>query len=174
AGVKEADPVEDGVTGRAAGRNASAGGSEASATLEAALGRIAELEERLAALGAERDTASARVMELEEPVTERSAAEGESAALAEARAAGLGYLRRALLAEHAGMIVPELVTGDTPDQLEASVDRARAAWDRATEAAKQALRADRVPAGAPARNGTDPSAEGLSPLGKIARGLRSQ
>ena len=151
-----------------------AGGGEVPATLEAALGRIAELEERLVALGAERDAASTRVTELEGTVAERSAADGDVAALAEARAAGVGYLRRALLAEHAGAVVPELVTGDTPEQLEASVEVARAAWDHATEAARQALRANRVPAGAPARNGTDPSTEGLSPLGKIARGLRSQ
>ena len=166
--------MEAGVTRQETGRDGDAGGGEAPATLEAALGRIAELEERLAALGTERDAASARVTELEGTVTGRSAAEGEATALAEARAAGLGYLRRALLAEHAGAVVPELVTGDTPEQLEASVEVARAAWDRATEAARQALRADRVPAGAPARNGTDPSAEGLSPLGKIARGLRTE
>ena len=163
---------------REEGRGASAGGEEAPATLEAALGRIAELEGRLAALGAERDTAGAQAgaqaAESEGMVAERAADAGESAALSEARTAGIGYLRRALLAEHAGTVVPELVTGDTPEQLEASVEVARAAWDRATEAARQALRAGRVPAGAPARNGTDPSTEGLSPLGKIARGLRSE
>ena len=166
--------MEDGVADREGGRDTGAGGGEEPATLEAALGRIAELEERVTALGAERDAASTRVAELEGTVVERSAADGESTALAEARATGIGYLRRALLAEHAGAVVPELVTGDTPERLEASVAPARAAWDRATEAAKQALRADRVPAGAPARNGADPSTEGLSPLGKIARGLRSE
>ena len=157
---------------REEGRDASVGGGEAPATLEAALGRIAELEERLAALGGERGTTSTE--ERQGTVTEGLTGDGESAALAEARAAGIGYLRRAILAENAGALVPELVTGDTPEQLEASVAHARAAWDRATEAAKQALRADRVPAGAPARNGADPSAEGLSPLGKIARGLRTE
>ena len=166
------------MTGQEMGTDGGAGAGGAPATVDAALGRIAELEERLAALGAERDAASARVTELEGAVAKRAAADGEpaggeSAVLAEARATGLGYLRRALLAEHAGALVPELVTGDTPEQLEASVEAARTAWDRATEAAKQALRADRVPAGAPARNGADPSAEGLSPLGKIARGLRA-
>ena len=165
--------MDDGVTHQETERDGDAGGGEAPTTLEAALGRIAELEEQLAALGPERDAASDRVTEQEGTVTERSTVDGESSALAEARAASVGYLRRALLAEHVGTVVPELVTGDTPEQLEASVEGARAAWDRATEAARQALRADRVPAGAPARNGTDPSAEGLSPLGKIARGLRS-
>ncbi len=95
------------------------------------------------------------------------------AALAEARAEGVAYLRRALLAEHAGRVVPELVTGETPEALTASIAGATAAWDRATESAKQALRADHVPAGAPARTG-DAGAEGLSSLGKIARGLRNQ
>ena len=143
---------------------------EAPPTLEAALGRIAELEGRLAVLGA--DGGSEEAGESGESGESEDAS--DTTRLAEISATSVAHLRRALLAENRGKVVPELVTGDTPEALEASVGVARAAWDRATEAARQALRADRVPAGAPARNGADAGAEGLSPLGKIARELKSE
>lgn len=90
-------------------------------------------------------------------------------ALEEARRAGLAALRRALLAEHAGAIVPELVTGATAEELEASVATARAAWERASEAARQQLASLQVPASNGAR--PEDTLAGLSPLDKIRLGL---
>src|SRR5690349_5835974 len=104
--------------------------------LEEALARIGELEGQVAALAAERDTASERAAELEsgrvvldaqiaEAASAREAAElalrEANGTLAEAQAVGLANLRRALLAEHAGQVVPELVMGDTEEALLASV-----------------------------------------------------
>lgn len=90
--------------------------------------------------------------------------------LGEAQRAGLAQLRRALLAEHAGQLVPELVAGSSTEELEASLALARAAYERAAEAARQELASQQVPAGNVARQGAD--LEALSPLGKIAHGLQ--
>lgn len=99
--------------------------------------------------------------------------------LADARQQGLTHLRRALLAEHAGRVVPELIAGDTTEALEASVERARAAFDAARDAALAQLQRERdaalpaVSAGTPSRDGTDARlALPLSPLQRIAAGLR--
>ena len=58
---------------------------------------------------------------------------GEQAQTSERLA--LEHLRRALLAENRGEIVAELVQGATPQALVASVERAKAAWGVAMEAA---------------------------------------
>jgi hypothetical protein len=92
------------------------------------------------------------------------------AELAEVRARGLEAHRRALLAENAGRVVPELVAGSTAEELEASVDVARRAFDAARAAALAEVVATSIPAGNPVRQG--PSVEGMSPLEKIAYGLR--
>lgn len=114
---------------------------------------------------------------LTEPTDEQLAA--LELELADERRQALGYLRRALLAEHAGTLVPDLVAGDTADMLLASVDVARAAYAAAREAALAELRqqappptpaAPMVPAGTPARDGFDSLAQ--SPLQRIAAGLR--
>src|SRR3954470_17275495 len=103
--------------------------------LEEALARIVELEGQITTLAAERDTASERAAELEssraaldgqlaEAATARDAAElalrDANGTLAEAQALGLANLRRALLAEHAGQVVAELVTGEDEPALLAS------------------------------------------------------
>jgi chemotaxis protein MotB len=151
--------------------------------LEEARARIAELEGRVSALTAERDAASARMYELEEG---RSAFEAQlteavegrdtaTASLTEARAAGLAHLRRALLAEQAGQVVPELVTGEDEATLLASVEVARSAFSRATEAARAELAAQTVPIGAPSARGMETAAlDGLSPFEKIATGLAAK
>lgn len=89
--------------------------------------------------------------------------------LGDAQRQGLEHLRRALLAEHAGQVVPELLTGATVEELSTSVELAKAAFARATEAVRQQLQAQQVPAGNPARQG--PDLEALPPLAKIAHGL---
>jgi hypothetical protein len=78
--------------------------------------------------------------------------------------------RRALLAEHASNIVPELVQGSTVEELDASVDAARSAYVRALEAARAELASQVIPVGAMSR--TAESGESLSPLDKIAHALR--
>ena len=154
--------------------------------LEAALARIAELEGQMTALTAERDTAMERTAVLEsermaldgqlaEATTARDAAElarsEASGALAEAQALGLAQLRRALLAEHAGQVVPELVTGETEAALLASVEVAQQAYGRALEMARATLAGQVVPAGAPSARAVAASA-GLTPLEMIESGLR--
>lgn len=90
-----------------------------------------------------------------------------------AQATALGTLRRALLAEHRGHLIEELVQGTTAEALEASVEVARVAYARVADATRQQLAEQRIPAGAPAR-GRDLTPEqlaALSPAEKIARGL---
>src|SRR4051794_8232405 len=153
--------------------------------LETAVARIGELEGQVAALTEERDTLASRAAELE---TARSALEGrlgEAAggqeavsgelaearqALGEASARGLAYLRRALLAEQVGRIVPEVVAGDDEATLLGSVEVARQAYTRALESAWTAIASQTVPAGAPSARVV--SAAGLSPLEMIESGLR--
>lgn len=92
------------------------------------------------------------------------------AELEEARARGLESHRRALLAENAGKVVPELVAGSTVEELERSVEVARRAFEAAKAVALAEISAQQVPAGNPVRRG--PSLEGMSPLEKIAYGLK--
>src|SRR5688572_22617830 len=77
---------------------------------------------RLRDLQGSNDRLRNTVAELERRVGE--SCEAIAAAKAAADAAGataLGERRRALLAEHAGRVVPELVTGSTVEELEASI-----------------------------------------------------
>jgi hypothetical protein len=154
--------------------------------LEEALGRITELEGQVTALAAERDVAAERAAELEsgrtaldaqltEVAAARDAAERAvteaNGTLAEARTLGLAHLRRALLAEHAGQVVPELVRGESEEALLASVEVARQAYGRAIDAARVTLASQRVPAGAPSARNVAALA-GLTPLEMIESGLR--
>jgi chromosome segregation ATPase len=153
--------------------------------LEQALARIAELEGQMTALTGERDALAGRATELETAQAALDARIAEatgahtalSAELAEAQhalgaASGreLSYLRRALLAEHAGQVVPELVSGDDEEALLASVEVAKQAYTRALETARTTIASQTVPAGAPSAR-TAPAA-GLSPLEMIESGLR--
>jgi hypothetical protein len=152
--------------------------------LEAATGRIVELEGEVTTLRAERSALAERAADLE---TSRATLEGRlmevigvheaaSGELAEARTAlsatsarGLTYLRRALLAEQAGLLVPELVAGDDEEALLASVEVARQAHARVLESARAAIVSQTVPAGAPSARGV--ATAGLSPLEMIESGL---
>ena len=115
------------------------------------------------------------VVEPENP----AAAETDAADVAERLRAeegrALGYLRRALLAEHAGAIVPELVAGDTAEALEASVAVARSAFEAARQAALAELTTATtpipVPVTTPPRDDAGPALARLSPFQKIAHGL---
>ncbi len=80
--------------------------------------------------------------------------------------------RRALLAENAGRVVPELVAGSTVEELERSVEVARQAFEAARAAALAEVASTRIPAGNPVRQG--PDVEAMSPLEKIAQGLKRE
>ena len=154
--------------------------------LEEALGRIADLEGQVTALATACDTASERAAELESgrlaldaQLAEVAVARDSTAlalseanrTLAEAQTLGLAHLRRALLAEHAGQVVPELVRGENEETLLASVEVARQAYDRALDVARATIVNQTVPTGAPSARSVAPSA-GLTPLEMIESGLR--
>jgi hypothetical protein len=150
-------------------QQADAGDSQAAADP-----RLAEYETRLQALQAEREAALARVAELEGATTEEGARISElEQALTEARERGLGAYRRALLAEHAGQLVEELVQGATEEALDASVELAKSAYGRIAELVKSQAQAAGEAAAAGAGGATRSAAdlESLSPTEKIARGL---
>lgn len=92
--------------------------------------------------------------------------------LEEVRHRWLESHRRALLAENAGRVVPELVTGSTVEEMERSLEVARGAFEAARAAALAEIASTRVPAGNPVRQG--PNLEAMSPLEKIAFGLRRE
>jgi hypothetical protein len=133
--------------------------------LEQALARIVELEGQVIALVGERDATSERAAELE------TAREAATTDLSEARTHGLVHLRRALLAEHAGQVVPELVAGESEEALLASVEVAKQAYGRALETARATIASQTVPAGAPSARAAA-AAAGLTPLEMIESGLR--
>src|SRR4051812_37067566 len=126
----------------------------------------------------ERDTAASQAAELESTRTDlegrlaetTGAHEAASGALTEARTRGLIYLRRALLAEQAGQIVPGLGGGGDEEALVASGEVGRQAYARALESARMTIASQTVPAGAPSARVV--SAAGLSPLEMIESGLR--
>jgi len=101
------------------------------------------------------------------------AAQTAQRAADEARQLALGEHRRALIAENRDQIVEELVQGNTTDELQASVERARGAFSRIAAQTRQQLAEQRVPAGTPARSRdlTPEQLAALSPTEKIARGL---
>lgn len=71
--------------------------------------------------------------------------------------------------------VPELIQGDSLDEMLASLPAAQAAWARVAEAAASASSApppDPVPAGSAVRS-TQLDVSALSPLAKIRHGLAS-
>ena len=92
--------------------------------------------------------------------------------LQEARRQWLETHRRALLSENAGKVVPELVAGTTVEELERSVDVARRAFEATRAAALAEVASTRVPTGNPVRQG--PNVEAMSPLEKIAHGLKRE
>lgn len=126
--------------------------------------KSAELEAlraQVATAAAERDAALAQAATAAQDAQDRLAA--AEAQLAETH-------RRALLAEHRGSVIDELVTGSTPADLDASIEVAKAAYTRVADL----VRAERpaltlVPAGASPR--AEPDAESLSPIQKLTMAL---
>jgi len=165
--------------------------------LEQALARVQELEGQVTDLGGqvasligERDTAvqlgeqlrgelgelrtahETAAAGLTEAAAARDAAQSE---LSEARGSALSLARRALLAENAGQVVPELVAGESVEALEASIGPAREAYGRAVEAARVALANATVPTGAGSGRAAEAAAlDGASLLDKISAGLAAR
>jgi chromosome segregation ATPase len=77
-------------------------------------------------------------------------------------------LKRAVIAENADQVIPELVRGDTPEEIESSVALARAAYQRLAQDLR-AQAAAQVPTGA-SPMAAEPIEE-LSPLAKITAAL---
>ena len=102
----------------------------------------------------------------------RSEVEGLRGEVSTVRQQALVSHRRALLAENAGGVVPELVAGDSVDALEASVAVAKAAYEAVrARVAAEAVAAAPVAAGNGAR-GSVVDVETMSPTQKIAHGLK--
>jgi hypothetical protein len=95
---------------------------------------------------------------------------------AELSAAALDAHRRAVLAEHTGQVVPELVQGTTNEEIDESIEIAKAAYTRIADVVRTAAEAELnrssfsvVPPGNSPRG--EPPAEELSPLQKITGAL---
>ena len=133
---------------------------------------LEELRRESDARKAELVQSQARLAEQEAAVAQLNAQIAAAQAEREqAQQAVLGEHRRALLAEHRGSVIEDLVAGESIEALDASVERAREAHARIAEQVRQAAAAG-IPAGNPARS--EPNVEGLSPQAKIAEALRRQ
>jgi hypothetical protein len=131
---------------------------------EAAAAQIAE-HQRLAA---ER-TAQLQARDAELADVRRLAEEREQA-LQEANQARLEAHRRALLAEHRGHLVEDLVQGASIAELDASVERARSAYASVADQVRQQA-GERVPPGNPSRDSQRVDPAQLSPQEKIRHAL---
>lgn len=139
---------------------------------EAVTDEIGALKAQVATATAERDAARIEAAQNAEDL--RLLGETDQARINEAEKRVVDTHRRALLAEHRGHIVEELVAGATVEEIEASVTMASAAYNRTVEAVRAQLERERptipnVPAGASPR--AEPEIESLSPLAKIAGAL---
>ncbi len=95
----------------------------------------------------------------------------ELTALREAKDEAVTACRDALRLAHPGL-PPDLIRGETIEELAASVDGAKALVEQVRTALSAERDAARVPAGAPVNAG--PEIDGLSSRDKIAAGMRPQ
>ena len=102
---------------------------------------------------------------------ERDQRQEELAALKEQLALAVAKYRGALLAS-APELPEEMVAGNTIEEVEASLARARGVVERVRKQLEARAQAQRVPAGAPPR--TPPDLSALSPGEKIAYALNKQ
>jgi len=89
-----------------------------------------------------------------------------------ARRQAVGSHRRALLAENAGRVVPALVAGETVEALDGSLEMARAAYESVRAATLAELAATSGTGAGDAQRGDAIDVESMSPVQKIAYGLR--
>jgi len=93
-------------------------------------------------------------------------------AAAEAAASAAVTRYRELVASGPGLVA-EMVRGDTIEEIEASVEGARKAYDNISRRVAEQIERQ-LPAGNPARSGSTAGAEWLKPEAKIALGLRGK
>lgn len=108
---------------------------------------------------------------MEEPVAEQPAEQGQAEV---SPGVDVEKLRELVLRAHPEAI-PELVRGETLEELEASARLATEVYRRIAESVREAVRreaAASVPAGQPGRQTYLVNVEALSPAAKIAEGLR--
>jgi len=122
--------------------------------LEKVRARVVELEGLLAQKDQEVAQTNARVLELEEVLA------GRDRELTDAVA---NY--RALVVKENPEVLEELVTGDTIEDVNASLEKAKTLVNRVKEGLEAEIASARIPAGAPER--TPISFEALSPREKI-------
>ena len=137
--------------------------------------RVAELEGLVAQKDEELAKANARIIELEQTVAnldsevaslKQAVAESEeklstiSHSLAEAVAS-----YRALVAQSNPEVLEELITGDTIEAINESLEKAKTLASRVRQGLEAEITAGKVPAGAPIR--TPPNLSALSPREKI-------
>ena len=139
---------------------------------EAALAELAAIEDAADAAGTDMPPGGAAEAELARLRAELDAARGDLEAERAARRAAVARYREAVLAAEPAL-PPELVAGDSLDEVDASAEGARRAVERirerlAAEAGDAAARG--FPAGAPPR-ADSPAGEGMTAAEKIALGL---
>ena len=143
--------------------NAEGGEPNPDATGRELQSEIEEAREALARVEQERQAAEAAAQQRFTELTARNA---------DLQRAALDAHRRAVLAENSGQVVPELVQGATPEEIDASIGMAKAAYARIAESVRASSDISplpAVPAGASPRG--EPPAEDLSPLQKITGAL---
>ncbi len=123
--------------------------------------RMAELEQEVARL-------KASLAEQEEASQLLKATQQEAVALKERLKQATGRFREALLAQEAE-VPAELVSGETVEEIEASLASGKALVERVKRQLESSVSSERIPAGSPARSVPDLSA--LSPREKIAYAL---
>ena len=94
----------------------------------------------------------------------------EMTALREAKDEAVSGYRDALRLAHPEL-PPDLIRGETPEELAASVEATKALVEKVRSALRSEKDAARIPAGAPVSSG--PDLTGLSPREKIAAGIAS-
>ena len=123
--------------------------------------RIGELEAALAQKEAELTKAGARIVELEQAMAEST--ENLNRLSDSLNQAVSSY--RALVIQSNPGVIEELITGDTVDEIDDSMERAESLINRVRSGLEEEASKSRVPAGAPQRTPIDMSA--LSPVEKI-------
>ncbi len=133
-------------------------GAETGEELEQVKARVIELEDLLAQKDEELAGARVRLSELE-----------GMAAESEERLARAVSSYKSLVVKSTQGVLEELITGETIDEINASLERARSIVGKVRQGLEAETASARVPAGAPERTAADLSA--LSPREKIQYGI---
>jgi len=123
--------------------------------------RVGELEAALAQKEAEVTEASARITELEQALAESTDSLNR---IGDSQKQAVSSYRALVIQSNPG-VIEELITGDTVDEIDASLERAESLLSRVRSELEEEASKSRVPAGAPQRASIDLSA--LSPVEKI-------